>query len=424
MRERRWGCRFPSTALDPLRFATTGLLAVLAACGGDGGTGAGRTPGISGDTIYLGALTPLSDAVAVVGQPLLRGMQTYFAKVNGEGGIGGKYQVKLLEEDIAYINPSSTVQKYQKIKDQVAAFAMILGTDHVNGVRPLLLEDRIVATPVTLDAEWVRTPNLLSYGAPYQIQIINAIGYFLSRPGNADKRVCSMVLATGYGEAAEEGAEFAAEQMRFTLEARTRFKQDDQDFVAPITQLRNAQCDAVVLASLPAVTGKVLGAAAQLGWSPRWLMTSPSWHGALAASPLAGYLEQTAWVAAEGVQWGDTTEAGARELMAATGRYAPDQKPDFYFVFGYGAGAATAAFLERAVAAGDLSREGLLTALELPDTVTAAGWGAYHYGPIATREPPRAITIFRVNREQPFGQEVEARSVSVPAAKAFEFVAQ
>ncbi|HSR15842.1 MAG TPA: ABC transporter substrate-binding protein, partial [Gemmatimonadales bacterium] len=157
---------------------------LVASCGGGTG-GSAATPGVVGDTIVVGALVPLSDPVAVIGRPILRATQVYFAQRNAAGGLGGRYQVKVLEEDITYANPSTSVQKYQKIKDQVATFASIVGTDHINGVLPLLQEDRIIATPVTLDAEWVRNPTLLSVWAPYQIESLNGVGYFLGQPGNA-----------------------------------------------------------------------------------------------------------------------------------------------------------------------------------------------------------------------------------------------
>ena len=400
---------------------TLGALAAVACGGGAAGTAA--TPGVSGDTITVGVLTPLSDPVAVIGRPLLRSMQVYFARVNAAGGIGGRYQVRVQEEDIAYANPSTSVQKYQKIKDQVALLGMVVGTDHINGLLPLLREDGMVATPGTLDAEWVRTPNLLSVWVPYQLQIINGVGYFLGQPGNAGKTICSMVLATGYGEAAEEGLMSAAASEGFTPGPRVRFRQDDQDFVAPITQLRNGNCDAVILASLPAVTGKVLGAAAQLGWSPRWIMTSPSWHGALAQSSLADYLTRTAWIVSEGPVWGDTTDAGMREMLAAVAQYAPDQQPDLYFTAGWSVAQTVGALLEQAVRSGDLTRTGILTALEAMEPFSPAGWGEYRYGPIGTREPPRANTIFRVNPAAPIGLEVEARNVSVPAAQSYQFTA-
>lgn len=404
---------------SPLRhLVLTAFCAFPAACGGGGGGGA-ATPGVIGDTIVVGALMPLSDPVAVIGRPMLRAIQVYFAQRNASGGLGGRYQVRVLEEDVTYANPSTSVQKYQKIKDQVAMFTAITGTDHVNGVLPLLREDGIVATPVTLDAEWVRTPNLLSVWAPYQIEVLNAVGYFLSQPDNAGKPVCSMVLATGYGEAAEEGLAHAAGELGFVVGASVRFRQDDQDFVAPITQLRAANCGAVVLASLPSVTGKVLGAAAQNGWAPRWMLTFPSWHGTLAASALADYLGRTTWVIGEGTLWGDTTDVVMREMMDAIAVHAPDQTPDNYFTAGWSAAISTAALLEQAIASGNLGRAGMLTALETLGTVTS--WSDYHYGPIATRDPPRANTIFRVDPSGPFGMGIEARNVSLPAARSYEF---
>jgi len=135
--------------------AVAGLL--LGACGGSAGDTAARTPGVSGDTIFIGALTPLSDAVAVIGKPILAGATAYFDRLNAEqGGVGGKYKVKVLAEDITYANPSSGAQKYQKLKDQVAMIGLVVGTDQVNGLLPLLAEDSMIAVPTTFDAEWVR----------------------------------------------------------------------------------------------------------------------------------------------------------------------------------------------------------------------------------------------------------------------------
>ena len=199
------------------------------------------TPGVSGDTITVGALSPLSDAVAVLGKPLVAGLQTYLDHLNERGGVAGKYRVRLLVEDVAYINPSSSAQKYQKIKGDVAMMAQILGTDHINTVLPLLGEDSVVAIPTTFDADWVREAQLIPWGPPYQLSAINGIGYYLTEGGGAGKRVCALTIATGYGDAGLEGMRFAAKELGFEVAASARFKQDDQDFVAPITQLRSAK---------------------------------------------------------------------------------------------------------------------------------------------------------------------------------------
>ena len=407
--------------MSAARLSSAPALFALLACGG--GSEVARTPGVSGDTIYIGALTPLSDAVAVIGKPMLAGLTTYFDRLNSEhGGVGGKYKVKVLAEDITYANPSTGAQKYQKIKDQVAMFGMVVGTDQVKGILPLLAEDSVIALPTTFDAEWERDAQLLPWGIPYQLQAINGVSYALTEGGLAGKTVCSMALATGYGEATEEGVEYVAKAMGFTIPVKARFKQDDQDFVAPVTQLRNAGCAIVMLAALPSVTGKVLGTAAQLSYAPRWIGTSPSWHHALAASPLKDYLAKTFWQSWDGPQYGDTSVAGMRDHLAAAARYAPDQKPDWYYLGGYIMAYPVHAALEKAVAAGDLSRRGIQQASTAFDVVTYDGLLSEHrYGAVATRNPSRSSSIFRVAPGEPLGLTLVARGYSAPAAQQFTF---
>jgi ABC-type branched-subunit amino acid transport system substrate-binding protein len=396
---------------------------MLSACGGEGG-GAAATPGVSGDTISLGALTPLSDAVAVIGKPMLAGMTMYFDRVNAEsGGIGGRYPVRIIAEDVTYVNPSTSTQKYQKIKDQVAMIGLVVGTDHVNGLLPLLAEDSVVASPTTFDAEWVRDPNLMPWGLPYQLQAINGVSYFREKFG-ADRKVCTLVLATGYGEAAEEGVEYLAREAGFTVAARARFRQDDQDFVAPVTQLKNAGCQGVMLASLPSVTGKVLGAAAQLGFTPQWIATSPSWHQALVASPIRDYLVKHYWHSWDGPAYGDTSVVGVRRMFETMAKYAPQQQPDFYLFAGYLQASHVHRLLEEAVRRGDLSRGGIRQALMSLGTVGTEGLlGDYTYGAVETRGPTRAGAIFRVDPAGMLGLVLERSGVTSEAAQRYEFPA-
>ncbi len=403
--------------------AVTSAVLLFAACGGGSADGVARTPGVSGDTIYIGALTPLSDAVAVIGKPMLAGLTTYFDRLNTEqGGVGGRYIVKVLAEDITYANPSSGAQKFQKLKDQVAMIGLVVGTDQVNGILPLLAEDSIIAAPTTFDAEWVHDEWLLPWGSPYQLQAINGVGYALTEGGHQGQTVCTLALNTGYGQATVGGVQHLANEMGFAVAVSATFKQDDQDFVAPVTQLKNAGCGVVMLASLPSVTGKVLGTAAQLGFAPRWIGTSPSWHHALAASPIADYLVKNFWLSWDGPSLSDTTEAGVRGLLDAQATYAPGQAADFYFYAGYIVAFPIHAMLESAVASGDLSRSGMHAASQAITTTASDGLvGEYAYGPAASRNPPRTATVFRVNPSGPIGLDLVARGVSVPAARNYRF---
>ena len=79
-------------------------------------------------------------------------------------------------------------------------FVQILGTPIIAAVLPQLKKDKIAAGPATLDSNWVREPNLVPIGAPYQIQAINALDYYVKGEGKGgNKRICTMIQDDPYG---------------------------------------------------------------------------------------------------------------------------------------------------------------------------------------------------------------------------------
>src|SRR2546423_1643120 len=120
--------------------------------------------------IHLGVITPLTGPVAIIGKPLTAGTETWFKKINAQGGIAGKYQVVLDEQDSQYV-PQNGVQAYNTIKNNEVLIAQLLGTPVTKAVLPQLKTDNVVAAPASLDADWVHDPNLIPVGGPYQIQM-------------------------------------------------------------------------------------------------------------------------------------------------------------------------------------------------------------------------------------------------------------
>src|SRR5213083_935500 len=106
-----------------------GLPAALAGGAGD--------PGITSDSILLGATVPLSgDEVAYAA--VARGANAYFQYVDDRGGVRGR-KIRYLYLDDAY-NPSETVRKTRELVEQDHVFAIFnsVGTEHALAVRPYL----------------------------------------------------------------------------------------------------------------------------------------------------------------------------------------------------------------------------------------------------------------------------------------------
>jgi ABC-type branched-subunit amino acid transport system substrate-binding protein len=414
-----------------LAAAALGLMLAVSACGGageddDAGGGKagapGKTAGFDGTTIKLGVLSPLSGPVAVIGKPLTSGNEVWYKALNAKGGIAGKYKVELVEEDSQY-ETDVAVQKYNKIKGDVAAFTQVLGTPSTLAVLPQLKADKILAAPASLDAFWVREDNLLPVGGPYQVQAINAVDYYLTDGGGSkDDVICTMIQDDVYGEAGQQGIDFAAEKYGFSVANTQKFKQGTENYAGQIGALAGAKCQMVFLVATPSDAAKIWGTAAQARFAPQWFGQSPSYTGALAQSAIAPYMQQSVLIVAEGTEWGDESVPGMKGMVDGLAKYAPEEKPDYYFAFGYNQGRAMTAVLEKAVENGDLSREGVLKASTEIGTLDFEGLsGDYKYGPAAERNPPRASTIFKVDPAKPFGLAKVKYLLESDAAKEFEF---
>jgi len=402
-------------------FAVLAVVAMVAvACGGSkkssSSSSSGKltaAPGFdpTANTIHLGVITPLTGPVAAIGKPLTAGTETWFKYVNEElGGIGGKYKVVLDEEDSQY-TPALAVQAYNKIKGGEVMIGQLLGTPVTKAVLPQLKTDNIVAAPASLDADWVRDPNLLPVGGPYQIQMINAADYAVKNLGLKTKTACTMIQDDAYGQAGQAGVDYAASKLGFTIKTTAKYPAtsptSNTDMTAPIQQLKSNGCQIVFLTSTPTDTGKAFGKAAELQFVPQWIGQSPSYIGALIKTPLAPYLQAHFLLTSEGTEWNDRSVKGMADMVDRQKKYVPAQAPDYYFGFGYLQARAVTDLLEKAVQLGDLSRAGIMAALGKLGQVSFDGLsGDYDYGTsAATRKPPRSTTLFKINPAKDIGIE-------------------
>jgi len=369
------------------------------------GGGPSETDGFDGTTIKLGVLTPLTGRVSLIGIPLTAGNQMYWDYVNGEkGGVAGKYKVELVEEDSEYAPPTA-IQAYDKIKGDVVTFQQILGSQVTQAVLPKMEADKTSAVPATLDATWVHQPNLFPIGAPYQVEAINALDYYVNNGGKGTK-VCALAQDDEFGEAGLEGLASAKKSLKLKTGPTVRFATGD-DLTAQVQELSDAKCEAVLVVATAADATSIITKAIQLNFTPRMITLAPFWLPLLASSEdTKQYLVDHVWVAAEqAIAWGDTSIPGMQEFLTRQQKYAPNQKPDPYFVFGYLQGMAMDQILARAVKNGDLSKEGILEASNQIGTLKFGGLaGDYKYGKSAEdRNPPRTSAVFQVDPNQPVG---------------------
>jgi ABC-type branched-subunit amino acid transport system substrate-binding protein len=407
------------------------LSLLAAACGGNGsddsadkdggGSNAGKPPaptaGFDGTTIKLGVITPQTGIAAALGKPLTNGNDVFFKALNAKGGIAGKYKVELDPRDSQYASQTA-IQEYNASKGNVVAYVQILGTNIVQAVLPLLKSDNIVAGPATLDSIWIPEQQLMALGAPYQVQAVNGMDWWINQEGHKDSKVCLLRQDDPYGDAGKEGLEFAADELGFKITKEAVYGVTDTDWSAQVNQLKAAGCEVVNLVGLPNATLGIMRIAEQTGFAPQWIGQGPNWIGLLAGNP---YVQQHLAIVTEGPEWGSKDSPGMTKMLADAKQFAPDQAPDIYFLFGYAQAWSMAQILEKAVANGDLSRKGIIEAMNGVGTIKTGGLlGDYEYGKPADRVFPRAGRVYKVDPAVPGGLKASTELFTADAAKKFK----
>jgi hypothetical protein len=92
-----------------------------------------------------------------------------------------------------------------------------------------------------------------------------------------------------------------------------------------------------------------------------------------------------------------------KQMLADVAKYAPDQKPDGFFEFGYTESKITYAILKKAIENNDLTREGLLNAFESLKNVDLGGLlPTVNYGTSPNdRVPTRDSVVYIIDPSQP-----------------------
>src|SRR5437588_12879320 len=351
-------------------YACAGIMAICMALSGcassspttsSSGSSLKTGPGVdvANKTITLGILSPYSGPVAApVGDPLAKGVEVFFDHVNDNGGING-FKVQFLEEDTQY-NPQIEVQKYNQIHDKVLMIADSLGTPTTFAIKDQAASDHMLVSAATLSSALAREKYLVLVGTPYRLQVENAFDYIVNKLGVKSPAAGIIYQNDDYGQDGLTGYKEAVSAYSLHDVGQATYAPTDTDFTAQVSQMKAAGAKYVFLTTLPSVTAKIIATGHALGYDPQWILQSPAFSPLLLGVPSLVPLLSKAWVVSQGATWGDTSKPGMKQMLADVSKYAPDQKPDGFFEFGYTESKITYAILKKAIENNDLTRDGLL----------------------------------------------------------------
>jgi ABC-type branched-subunit amino acid transport system substrate-binding protein len=367
--------------------------------------------------IYLGIISDLTEGpFAALAVPITDAQEAFWRRVNEGGGIGGyDIDVTTWVRDNRY-SPDVHNQVWQEMRNDVLALAQTLGSPTTLAIIDDLEARNVVAAPANWTSANLFEDVIIESGAPYCIESMNAVDWAIENRGPVEK-IMAVHLPGDYGDDGAAGARIAAEENGIEfIDVPTQPGQENQG--EAIGRIVAEQPDLVILTLTPTDTAVVVGQAAAQGFQGTFIGNSPTWNpgllGTAAADALrALYLQAAPWAGF------DTDTPGHEAMREALGDVEGNDGYTAGWVWQYPLRAA----LERASENGDLTREGLLRAVEELESVDYEGMlpeGSGNFAGEPNDAVVRASVIAEVDDESSSGVTVLEDFFTGPTAEAYE----
>jgi branched-chain amino acid transport system substrate-binding protein len=336
-------------------------LAIAALSAGVLALPAAAEDGVTATEIIIGSHTALSGPVSAWGFGSTEGTRMRFDEVN-EKGIHGR-KIKFIVEDNQYQVPRA-VQAANKLINNDKIFVMLgaLGTPMNNAVLGDQLQKGVPNLfPFTAARSMAEPFHKLKFAqfSTYYDQVRSSVKHFTEKEGK--KKVCALYLDTDFGHEIRDAVRDQAKAAKLEVASEASYGPTDTDFVAPITKLKSAGCDLVVMGSIIRDSIQSVGTAKRLGWTDvTFVGTAASYDPIVAGAPggiMEGFFSGTGMPYAYADASSDAIKAWAAKYKSRT-----NQDPNSAAQYGYVGADIIVRALESA--GKDLTRAKFLAALE------------------------------------------------------------
>jgi branched-chain amino acid transport system substrate-binding protein len=261
-------------------------LAVTLAWGTVPSRAADTVRGVTDTEIVIGTITDLSGVTAVQGVNNSDAIRMAFDEANEKGGVHGR-KIKYIVEDNQYTVPRS-VQAMNKLLNNDNIFMALSdgGTPMNDANMPAEFEKGVPnVLPLTAARSMYEPYNKLKFAqfASYYDQMRAAVKYFAEQRGR--KKFCVMYQDSDFGKDVLAGVVAQTKAMGMEVAGTTAHRPTDTDFNAPVTKLKDAGCDAVMLGTIVRDTNIIIQTARKLNWDVDIVGQFASYDTAVASLP-------------------------------------------------------------------------------------------------------------------------------------------
>jgi hypothetical protein len=237
--------------------------------------GAESTPGVTSNSITIGATVPLTGPAAPGYDEIAPAMQAVFAAVDAHGGVNGR-KINYTYLDDGY-NPANTATLTRKLvlQDNVFADVGSLGTPTQSAVQGFLNSQKVPQLFIESGCNcWNNSKYPLSLGwqPPYTVDG-KILGSYI-KANFAGKKIGYLYQSDEFGQDVVKGLDMEIPQS----DVVSRQTYDVATLSGPLSNqvaaLKSAGAQVVVLATIPAATALTMLPAAVLSYFPQYVVDS------------------------------------------------------------------------------------------------------------------------------------------------------
>jgi len=235
-------------------------------------------PGASDSEIVIGNIVPYSGPASAYGV-IGRAVGAYFARLNAEGGIGGR-KIRYVSVDDGY-SPPRTVEQARRLveHEKVLFITQVLGTAPNVAIQRYLNQRRVpqlfVATGATRWGDPAQFPFTMGWQPSYQSEArVYAQHLLETRPG---AKIAVLLQNDDYGRdyltGLQDGLGDRAAQM---VVAQSTYEVTDPTIDSQLIRLKASGADTFFNITTPKFAAQAIRKALEIGWRPQHYLNSVS----------------------------------------------------------------------------------------------------------------------------------------------------
>jgi ABC-type branched-subunit amino acid transport system substrate-binding protein len=341
---------------------TTTTQAPDAGGGGDDEIKTGRGVDAETKTIKLGLLADLTGIFAPLVIHITDAQQIYWDNVNAAGGIDG-WTVELVVEDTNY-NLEQHQEKYQKLREEVVAISQSTGSPTNVATLDQYIEDSMLVLPLSWFSGWPFADFdggvMIEQNTNYCLESMNLVHFAQDMGGT---KINVVGFPGDYGQDAAFGAKAAIDfydnvELGYDGEAKVI---PGQDYTEVIQGIATSGADWTILTTNASIGAEIIAGAVGAGYTGLFTGSGPTYNPVLLDSPAGPLYDTLYYQSAYNVAWGEDTP-GNNEMMAAISEALPDARPQDAYIIGWNESIVMHEVIKAALAAKDLTPEGMVAA--------------------------------------------------------------